>query len=361
MPLSFPSNPTLNQTYSYSGRTWIWNGSVWQSVGTTVAVGPAGAQGTAGSNGAQGLQGPNAAITFSDTPPMSPLLGDRWTDSTTGSGYTYIYDGNNYSWVELSASGFAGLQGPQGIQGVSAVGTQGLTGTQGALGLQGVQGTNGDTGVIGPVGTQGLQGLQGGGFNQAQGTQGLQGSAGPTGIQGLDGIQGPYGPTGLQGGNGPQGVQGIQGTYPTTGSVTFSNTNFTGTTTVAQLLESAYVNQSALNGFTNYYVQQYSSVTLYAASATGNWTFNIAGNTTVPLDSMMAVGQSLTVTMLTTQGASAFYQSAFQIDNVAVTPKWINGSAPASGNTNSLDVYAYTIIKTASATWTVIASKTRYA
>ena len=360
MPLSFPSNPTLNQTYSYSGRTWIWNGSVWQSVGTTVAVGPAGAQGTAGSNGAQGLQGPNAAITFSDTPPMSPLLGDRWTDSTTGSGYTYIYDGNNYSWVELSASGFAGLQGPQGIQGVSAVGTQGLTGTQGALGLQGVQGTNGDTGVIGPVGTQGLQGLQGGGFNQAQGTQGLQGLVGQ-GIQGTDGIQGPYGPTGLQGNNGPQGVQGVQGTYPTTVGITFSNTTFTGTTTVAQLLEAATVNQSPLNGYTNYYVQQSGSVTLYAASATGNWTFNITANGAVLLDSMIAVGQSLTLSLLTTQGASAFYQSAFQIDGVPVTPKWISGTAPSSGNANSLDVYSYTVIKTAAATWTVLAGRTRYA
>jgi len=359
MPLLFPSNPTLNQTYSYSGRTWNWNGTVWQSVGTTVAVGATGAQGVAGSNGTQGLQGPNAAITFSDTPPSSPLLGDRWTDSATGSGYTYIYDGNNYAWVELSASGFAGLQGPQGIQGVSAVGTQGLTGIQGALGLQGIQGTIGNTGVIGPVGTQGLQGLQGGGFNQAQGTQGLQGFAGPTGIQGLDGIQGPYGPYGLQGFNGPQGVQGLQGSYPTTVGVTFSNTTFTGTTTVAQLLESATVNQSPLNGYTNYYVQQSGSVTLYAASATGNWTFNITANGAVLLDSMMAVGQSLTVTMLTTQSATPYYQTAFQIDGVAVTPKWFNG-APSSGNASSIDSYSYSIIKTAAATWSVLASRTKY-
>jgi hypothetical protein len=361
MPLSFPSNPTLNQTYSYSGRTWIWNGSVWQSVGTTVAVGATGAQGTAGSNGAQGIQGPNAAITFSDTPPSSPLLGDRWTDSATGSGYTYIYDGNNYAWVELSASGFAGLQGTQGIQGVSAVGTQGLTGLQGFQGIQGVQGTIGDTGVIGPVGTQGLQGLQGGGFNQAQGTQGLQGFAGPTGIQGLDGIQGPYGPVGLQGNTGPQGVQGLQGTYPTTGNVTFSNTNFTGTTTVAQLIESASINQVALNGVLNYYIKSFTAVTLFAATTTGNFTFNVSADGAQTLDNYLAVGQSVTVTMLTTQGATAYYQTAFQIDGVGVSPKWQNGSAPSAGNANSLDVYTYTILKTASATWTVVASRTRYA
>lgn len=49
MPLSFPTSPTLNQTYTYSGRTWIWTGSVWQSVGT--------AQGVMGSQGLQGVQG----------------------------------------------------------------------------------------------------------------------------------------------------------------------------------------------------------------------------------------------------------------------------------------------------------------
>jgi hypothetical protein len=27
--LSFPSNPSLNDTYSFNGKTWIWNGSAW--------------------------------------------------------------------------------------------------------------------------------------------------------------------------------------------------------------------------------------------------------------------------------------------------------------------------------------------
>lgn len=27
--LNFPSNPTLNQTYSFNGKTWIWNGQGW--------------------------------------------------------------------------------------------------------------------------------------------------------------------------------------------------------------------------------------------------------------------------------------------------------------------------------------------
>lgn len=30
MALNFPSNPSLNDTYSFGDRTWTWNGSAWQ-------------------------------------------------------------------------------------------------------------------------------------------------------------------------------------------------------------------------------------------------------------------------------------------------------------------------------------------
>ena len=75
----------------------------------------------------------------------------------------------------------------------------------------------------------------------------------------------------------------------------------------------------------------------------------------------MSIGQSLTVVFLNTNTASAFYPTAFQIDGSAVTPKWQGGTAPSSGNANSIDSYSYTIIKTASATYTVLASQTRFA
>lgn len=37
MPIDFPNSPTLNQTYTYSGKTWIWNGTSWQSQTSTTA------------------------------------------------------------------------------------------------------------------------------------------------------------------------------------------------------------------------------------------------------------------------------------------------------------------------------------
>jgi hypothetical protein len=65
--------------------------------------------------------------------------------------------------------------------------------------------------------------------------------------------------------------------------------------------------------------------------------------------------------MLTTQGSTAYYNSAVQIDGVSVTPKWQGGSAPTSGNASSIDSYTYVIYKTASATYTVLASQTKFA
>lgn len=43
MALDFPSSPTLNQTYTYGGRTWTWNGTGWAA--TTTTYGPQGPAG----------------------------------------------------------------------------------------------------------------------------------------------------------------------------------------------------------------------------------------------------------------------------------------------------------------------------
>jgi hypothetical protein len=32
MAMNFPDSPTLNQTFTFAGRTWVWNGSTWANV-----------------------------------------------------------------------------------------------------------------------------------------------------------------------------------------------------------------------------------------------------------------------------------------------------------------------------------------
>ena len=94
-------------------------------------------------------------------------------------------------------------------------------------------------------------------------------------------------------------------------------------------------------------------VLYYTTNASGNWTLNVRGSSGATLNSILATGDAITVSFLVTNGSTAYYQTAFQIDGSAVTPKYSGGTSPASGNASSIDVYTYTIIKTASATYTV--------
>jgi hypothetical protein len=95
-------------------------------------------------------------------------------------------------------------------------------------------------------------------------------------------------------------------------------------------------------------------VLYYTTNATGNWTLNVRGSSGETLNSILATGDSFTLAFLVTNGSTAYYHSALTIDGSAQTVKWSNGTAPTAGNASSIDAYSFTIIKTASATYTVL-------
>jgi hypothetical protein len=107
---------------------------------------------------------------------------------------------------------------------------------------------------------------------------------------------------------------------------------------------------------------QTSSVELLQTAATSDWVVNVTGSVSpaVTLNSIMAIGEQISVVLVTPIGATAYEPTALQIDGSAVTPKWLGGSAP-TGNINSTDAYVYTIIKTAASTYTVLASQNKFA
>ena len=119
------------------------------------------------------------------------------------------------------------------------------------------------------------------------------------------------------------------------------------------------VSATAATGTVNFDVIT-QSVLYYTSNASGNWTLNIRGNSGTSLNSFMSTNQTVTIAHLVTQGGSAYYNNAVTIDGASVTPKWQGGTAPSSGNASGIDVYTYTIIKTASATYTVLASQTQF-
>jgi hypothetical protein len=94
-------------------------------------------------------------------------------------------------------------------------------------------------------------------------------------------------------------------------------------------------------------------VLYYTTNASGNWTLNVRGSSGATLNDSLTIGDAITVSFLVTNGSTAYYQTAFNIDGSVVTPKYSGGTAPAAGNASAIDVYTYTIVKTASATYTV--------
>jgi hypothetical protein len=136
MAINFPNAPTLNSEFSAGDRTWVWNGTYWEAISTT--IGYSGSQGNLGYTG------------------------------SAGAGYT----------------GSTGTQGNVGFTG--STGTQGNVGFTGSAGSTGTQGSAGFTGSAGSTGTQGNIGFTG--STGTQGNIGFTGSIGYTGSRGVDGV-----------------------------------------------------------------------------------------------------------------------------------------------------------------------------
>ena len=79
---------------------------------------------------------------------------------------------------------------------------------------------------------------------------------------------------------------------------------------------------------------------------------------------MMAVGESITVGQIVTNGGTAYKITGLQIDgtNLWSNVNWAGGSAPSGGNASSKDVYSFTFIRTGSGAsdWVILGSLTNY-
>jgi hypothetical protein len=148
------------------------------------------------------------------------------------------------------------------------------------------------------------------------------------------------------------------------GSETLTNKTLTSPVLNTAILKSPEerltVSATAATGTVNYDALT-QGVLYYTSNASANWTLNVRGDGSTTLNDSLATNDSITIVFLVTQGATAYYGSALTIDGNAVTPKYITGTAFSAGNASSIDSYVYTIIKTGSATFTVLASQTKFA
>lgn len=137
-----------------------------------------------------------------------------------------------------------------------------------------------------------------------------------------------------------------------TGTETLTNKTVT-TPVIISPEERMTVSATAATGTINFdAVTQ--GVLYYTTNASANWTLNVRGDSGTTLNSILATGDAITVAFLVTNGSTAYRHTALNVDGSAQTVKWSGGTAPAAGNASAIDAYSFTIIKTASATFTVL-------
>jgi hypothetical protein len=124
------------------------------------------------------------------------------------------------------------------------------------------------------------------------------------------------------------------------------------------LEEDVNVVAAAATGTIDFNVET-ASIWYYTSDATANHTLNFRFSSTVSLDTSLAVGDAITLVWLNTNGATPYYPNVIQIDGNTVTPKV--PAAISSGNASAIDAYSFTIIKTASATFTVLETQAKFA
>jgi len=187
-------------------------------------------------------------------------------------------------------------------------------------------------------------------------------------LQSGDNIIGLTSSTALQKGDGSTGLTaasvGTDYVAPATATTFTATQTFTGSTSAIAAVfqdaaEVATVSATAATGTINYDATT-QSVLYYTTDASANWTVNFRGSSGTSLNTLMSTGQAITLVFLVTQGATAYYNNAVQIDGSSVTPKYQGGTAWTSGNASGIDAYSYTIVKTGSATFTVFAAQTQF-
>ena len=123
--------------------------------------------------------------------------------------------------------------------------------------------------------------------------------------------------------------------------------------------EDVNVVASAATGTINFDVST-ASIWYYTSNATANHTLNFRYSSGTTLNTVLAVGDAITLVWLNTNGSTAYYPNVIQIDGNTVTPKV--PAAISSGNASAIDAYSFTIIKTASTpTYTVLETQTKFA
>ena len=121
--------------------------------------------------------------------------------------------------------------------------------------------------------------------------------------------------------------------------------------------EQGSVDTTSLNGPFNFHLGN-GHVRMFTSATAGNYNPKFFNTGTKTINNSMSVGDTVSATLIVAS-SSHYCTSSIQIDGTTtgVTVEWVGGSAPSAANGSGYDIYAFTIVKTASTpTYTVFAN-----
>ena len=123
------------------------------------------------------------------------------------------------------------------------------------------------------------------------------------------------------------------------------------------LVERVKIDSDSINS--DKFIRLQDGMVHYRSSAVGaaNVKPDIVSTTGINTD--LAIGDSIAVTIITVAGNTAHYVDSIAIDgkNTGITTHWVGGSTPSAGGGSAVDTYSFNILKTASETYTVVANQ----
>ena len=167
------------------------------------------------------------------------------------------------------------------------------------------------------------------------------------------------------------GTFNVTGSAGLAGNVNIGNATADETTIAGQvafqnnLRERTSINTTSATGTINFDILSH-NVELRTSDAAANWELNFRGNSGTPFASTVGVGQTTSFAFESSQGGTAYYLTAIEIDGTTASPVyWQGGTAPSEGNVSGVDSYLINITRRAdggsgTAQYTVLASQTQF-
>jgi len=99
----------------------------------------------------------------------------------------------------------------------------------------------------------------------------------------------------------------------------------------------------------------------YTSNAGANHTLNFRYSSSTSLNSVLATGDAMTLVWLNTNGTTPYYPNVITVDGATSGVSIKVPAAITAGNTSAIDVYSFTLIKTAATSYTVLETQTKFA